>query len=430
MQDTDDCLPPLTTDQYESLRDDIAARGVQVPVDLDAATGEVLDGRARVKAAAELGIATFPRRTISGLVSAADRRHHRIRANLLRRQVDRAAVKDMVLAELRREPRSDRFLAELFAVSHTAIANWRRGFVATGKLFPVEEFKGVNGKTYRPPTSIFSTTRAGADRAANLLRQLGPDAPAGRVISARTAGKLVLAKRKSDAARSRGPLPRGVKLIHGRFQDAGHQVDSASVDLIWCDPPWSKSWLPEWADLGTFAMRVLKPGGVLVAYSPVAYLDRVLAALGGSGLDYIWMFSIANGHRTARSWGSGAISGWHCLPVFSKGTARLPAVRDHFQGQGVEKDRHAWQEGEAETEYSLTHLVPPNGVVLDPCCGSGTTLVVARRLALVATGIDQDQGALALTRARLREEGDRERTTSTGTPRRCCASPSPALSPA
>jgi site-specific DNA-methyltransferase (adenine-specific) len=41
------------------------------------------------------------------------------------------------------------------------------------------------------------------------------------------------------------------------------------------------------------------------------------------------------------------------------------------------------------------------GVVLDPCCGSGTTLMVARRLKRTATGIDCDPGSIALARTRL-----------------------------
>ena len=86
------------------------------------------------------------------------------------------------------------------------------------------------------------------------------------------------------------------------------------------------------------------------------------------------------------------------------GTKRLPGtVRDFFQGGGAEKASHAWQEGEAETEYFLSHLAKPGSVVCDPCCGSSTTLYVARRLGYKAIGIDQDPGAIALSKERLRE---------------------------
>ena len=47
---------------------------------------------------------------------------------------------------------------------------------------------------------------------------------------------------------------------------------------------------------------------------------------------------VANGQQTSRSWGSGAVSCWHPLLVYGKGTKRLPGtVRDFFQGGGAEK---------------------------------------------------------------------------------------------
>jgi len=47
----------------------------------------------------------------------------------------------------------------------------------------------------------------------------------------------------------------------------------------------------------------------------------------------------------------------------------------------------------------------PGDLVLDPCCGSGTTLVAARRLGRRWLGIDVSEEALAVARGRLEEEG-------------------------
>jgi DNA modification methylase len=44
---------------------------------------------------------------------------------------------------------------------------------------------------------------------------------------------------------------------------------------------------------------------------------------------------------------------------------------------------------------------PPGGVVLDPCCGSGTTVVAAARSGRRGLGADIDDRALALTRTRV-----------------------------
>ena len=142
---TDDCLPELTDDQFSTLLEDIRLRGVQAAVEVCARTGEVLDGRARVRACQELKIRHYPRRIVSGLETDEDRRHHRLKANCLRRQLDRLAIKQLVLAQMKRKGQSDRLLASIFGLSHTAVANWRREFLAVGNLLP-----GVNAGSVQP----------------------------------------------------------------------------------------------------------------------------------------------------------------------------------------------------------------------------------------------------------------------------------------
>ena len=98
------------------------------------------------------------------------------------------------------------------------------------------------------------------------------------------------------------------------------------------------------------------------------------------------------------------INKWKPILIFGKGIRRLPsAVFDLLEGTGREKSRHELEQNEHECEYYLSHLVPRGSVVLDCCCGSGTTLAVARRLGMSSIGIDEDPGAIALTRERLGE---------------------------
>jgi hypothetical protein len=58
-------LPPLTDEQYETLKASIAANGVVDPVLIWEATGEVFDGFHRVRCCEELGVDAYPRKVMS-----------------------------------------------------------------------------------------------------------------------------------------------------------------------------------------------------------------------------------------------------------------------------------------------------------------------------------------------------------------------------
>lgn len=77
-----DQIPLLPEREYPAFRADVAARGVQVPLEVTK-DGIVLDGRQRLRAARELEIDTVPVR----VVAVADELDHMFRAAILRRQL-------------------------------------------------------------------------------------------------------------------------------------------------------------------------------------------------------------------------------------------------------------------------------------------------------------------------------------------------------
>ena len=52
-------------------------------------------------------------------------------------------------------------------------------------------------------------------------------------------------------------------------------------------------------------------------------------------------------------------------------------------------------------ELLINACSPEGGIVFDPCCGSGTTLVAAKQLGRVGIGCDLNPGAIEMTRSRL-----------------------------
>jgi DNA modification methylase len=96
---------------------------------------------------------------------------------------------------------------------------------------------------------------------------------------------------------------------------------------------------------------------------------------------------------------------------------RVPATSQRLKGQtkkatdvlaipslnnmSVERTGYPTQKPLALLELLIQACCPPGGTVLDPCCGSGTTLVAALRTGRHAVGSDQSHAACALARTRI-----------------------------
>jgi site-specific DNA-methyltransferase (adenine-specific) len=70
-----------------------------------------------------------------------------------------------------------------------------------------------------------------------------------------------------------------------------------------------------------------------------------------------------------------------------------------------ERNGYPTQKPEALLERLILLTTNPGDTVLDPCCGSGTTLAAAVKLGRNAIGIDMGAVAISTTSARLRELG-------------------------
>jgi DNA modification methylase len=74
-----------------------------------------------------------------------------------------------------------------------------------------------------------------------------------------------------------------------------------------------------------------------------------------------------------------------------------------INNMATERVGYPTQKPLALLELLVGACCPPDGVVLDPFCGSGTTLVAARRTGRRALGIDVSADAVTIARGRLEE---------------------------
>jgi len=191
-----------------------------------------------------------------------------------------------------------------------------------------------------------------------------------------------------------------VVVDHGDFADV-LGGETAEYDHIVTDPPYDEDAVAEWEKVATVAADVLKPSGLLVAYSGKYHLPDVYEAL-QSELEYFWQCVVVHEGGGARVWPRNIRTNYKPVLVFAKPPVeKLDGLgHDVIDGGGREKSDHEWQQATAEAVDLIDQLTEPNDRILDPMCGSGTTGVAAleqnRRVHL----IDRDAEAVEAARRR------------------------------
>jgi hypothetical protein len=213
--------------------------------------------------------------------------------------------------------------------------------------------------------------------------------------------EIYLQARRQSADQDRVEFPEG--LICGDFREAGEQVPDESVALIFTDPPYDRASLPLYGALAEFSGRALAPGGSLLVYAPNYALPQVFALMEGH-LRFWWLIALVydgGGRTLMREYGIRVA--WKPLLWFVKG-GRLnkQAIVSDVILKPQEKTEHEWQQSQTEANALIEALTAPGDLVVDPMCGSGTTLVAAQQSGRRWCGIDADQAALAIAAERIR----------------------------
>ena len=389
-------LPPLPDDEYQALKADIARHGVLVPVELDEQTGEVLDGHHRVRACEELGL-PFPPVQWRRFDTDDERKEHALRVNLLRRQLGPVSW-----------AKAFEQLCELRGV-RLGSGGDRRSADATSAVqaSQIAQELGVTPRTARRRVALANDL---ADHP-ELARAVDRGDLSAKEARAEIRGQE-LTRRRTRAAKAgkRAAAPDGIEVRIGDFAEQLRLLDDESVDLIYTDPPYLMKLDLEWiyGELGRQAARVLKPGASLIAYSGGYSLPRALAAL-SPHLTYWWPLAAHHaGGRHRTLYGRKVRVHWKPLLWLVKDTHAGDRVVDDLIGRSApDKTLHDWAQSVDEAAYYIDHLTAPGALVVDPFCGSGTTLIAAHQVGRRAIGIELDPDTAARAKYRIAEETER-----------------------
>lgn len=254
----------------------------------------------------------------------------------------------------------------------------------------------------------------------------------------------------SNAASSRSGEPRpapapGVRLARGDWLDVARALDPGSVDLVYADPPFNTGkartgragtypdnwptpehyigWLRE--RLAATVPLLKRTGSILLHLEPaVSHRARVALddILGADRFvnSLVWAYGLGGSspRRFARKHDDIL---FYCVdpeqyyfdPPMVPATSRRLAgamkkstdVLDIPAINNMARERLGWptQKPLALLDLLVRACCPPGGTVLDPCCGSGTTLVAAIAAGRTALGADISPAAVELASRRLRE---------------------------
>ena len=413
-------IPAPTPAQYNAIVDDIRQNGIIEPIKLY--NGQVLDGRTRLRAAQDLGLAEVP---VAFVDQNVNTKSYSISANIWRRHL----TQDQIAL----------FLNEAYVDD-------------AGKLLPLAERKQVaeelNVKVVQNAENISNTNKivipaSTASNARKVIEQGTPDLveavragdiglkEAKKIASeepelqdevvaevkqgtrqAEALGKVKKAKRQERDAEVAATMPTATEryqVIHG---DCGKPdacgLAPASVDVIITDPPYPAEYLDCWTDLMACANYALKPGGYLIALSGQYHLPEVFARLEANkgNMQYYWqaVYSMPGGSYSPRD--RQVCSAYKPLLIYTMPEAK-PWIDDRgvIASEGRDTGEHEWQQSLSGFRNLIKSLNLPQGsVVLDPFAGSGTTLLAALEAGHYAIGIDTDEAAVATAIRRIATE--------------------------
>ena len=382
-------LPPLSEEEYAALKEDIAKRGVLVPVEYDE-DGNILDGHHRVKICEELGIKNWPSIVRIGM-SEEEKTEHVLALNLDRRHLTREQRRELV-AKLREQGWSLRRIAEKVGISYeqaridAGVKNLTPATVigADGKQYPATKLKPT------PKPYVIVDKPKDVERVVRAVDTVEDDIPAKRV-ELKQLEKIAREVKKPILEEISLKEDPNIKLYNCDFREL--DIEPNSIDLILTDPPYPKEYLPLWGDLAKFAKEKLKDHGYLIAYSGQYHMPEVINYL-ISELDYIWTFCLYHVGNTQIVNNVNVMCRWKPILIFQKGRTKFKqTIQDYVELDQREKTHHDWQQGLPAIQKFIEHFTNPGDVVCDPFSGSGTTALACKNTGRSFIGSEIDTEA-------------------------------------
>ncbi len=202
----------------------------------------------------------------------------------------------------------------------------------------------------------------------------------------------------------------GWTLYNADCLDVLPTLESGSVDLVLTDPPYKTEFLHLWEPLARLSAPVMKDGSLLITLAGHFALDRIIPDM-AKHLKWYWIGGMPNKKGSVAFNHSRQMQcAWKPALWFVKGKAtKHAATFDLFESKRIARVNHEWEQSTGWFEYYVEKIVAPDGLVLDPFMGSGTTGVACLQTGRRFIGIEIDEGYFDIAVRRIEAAAAQQR---------------------
>jgi len=178
-------------------------------------------------------------------------------------------------------------------------------------------------------------------------------------------------------------------------------LPNESVDLVFTDPPYPKKYLECFQILADECPRIMKHGASLVTLLGHYELEIVMEMF-MDRLKFRWILEMEQHEGSHSRMAMGIEVMWKPALWYVKGF--YPNGKG-FLRDGISvtqsKESHEWEQDKIWSDYYVPRLCEPNGLMIDPFCGSGTFLLSAKESGINYLGCDVDENSVNMSLERL-----------------------------
>ena len=192
-----------------------------------------------------------------------------------------------------------------------------------------------------------------------------------------------------------------ITIYHGDCRDVLPLLAPQRVDLVFTDPPYDLGSVGLYGEAAAGCAPLMRTGANFLCYTGH---QRVGDVIGGVSpyLRYWWMIACRHQGVFSRLCGLGVRVEWKPILWFLKErSTRTGFVPDAFLSAAPSKQHHPWEQSVLDAAWLMHRLTAPGELILDPFCGSGTTLRAAKNLGRRAIGIEREERYCAVAVERL-----------------------------